>query len=376
MGGTETTRAGGTCAIIGAGLGGIALLANLGLQGYRVRLHDIDDGRLARVRERGGLDVEGLVEGFAPVELATPQLAPAVDGADLIIVVTGSQFHAEVARGLAGTLRDGQTILLIQGGTGGSLIVRQELARAGCRAQVDVAEMDNFPYSLAWPEPTRVRMTIVKRFLQIAALPAARAGAVVGALSPIFPHAVAAPSILATGLANMNAVLHVVNMVGNAGRLEAGGNGYRFYAEGYTPSLVTALEALDAERLAIARAFGVAVSGVHQWLLRTYDLGGASLTETFHRLTHQPTGPYQWTPTPRSLDHKYVTEDVPCGLVAMAGLGRAASVPTPVIDGLIALASAMLRRDFRAEGRNLDRLGLAGKTVAEIRAIAENGPPA
>jgi opine dehydrogenase len=139
---------------------------------------------------------------------------------------------------------------------------------------------------------------------------------------------------------------------------------------------VAALEALDAERLAIARAFGVAVPGVHQWLLRTYDLGGASLAETFHRLTHQPTGPYQWTPTPRSLDHKYVTEDVPCGLVAMAGLGRAASVPTPVIDGLIALASAMLRRDFRAEGRNLDRLGLAGKTVAEIRAIAENGPPA
>jgi hypothetical protein len=34
----------------------------------------------------------------------------------------------------------------------------------------------------------------------------------------------------------------------------------------------------------------------------------------------------------------------------------------------------MLRRDFRAEGRNLERLGLAGKTVAEIRAIAETGP--
>jgi opine dehydrogenase len=376
MRGTGTTRAGGTCAIIGAGLGGIALLANLGLQGYRVRLHDIDDGRLAGVRERGGLDVEGLVSGFAPVELATPRLAPAVDGADLIIVVTGSPFHAEVARGLATTLRDGQAILLIQGGTGGSLIVRQELARAGCRARVDVAEMDNFPYSLAWPEPTRVRMTIVKRFLQIAALPAARARAVVDDLSPVFPHAVAAPSVLATGLTNMNAVLHVVNMVGNIGRLEAGGNGYRFYAEGYTPSLVAALEALDAERLAIARAFGLAVPGVHEWLLRTYDLGGDSLAETFHRLTHQPTGPYQWTPTPRSLDHKYVTEDVPCGLVAMASLGRAAGVATPVIDGLIALASAMLRRDFAAEGRNLDRLGLAGKTVAEIRAIAETGPPA
>ena len=49
------------------------------------------------------------------------KLAPAVDGADVIIAVTGSHVHAEVARGLACVLRDGQTILLIQGGTGGSL---------------------------------------------------------------------------------------------------------------------------------------------------------------------------------------------------------------------------------------------------------------
>ena len=363
----------GTVAIIGAGLGGIALVANLGLQGYRLRLHDVDDARIAKVRERGGLDVEGLVQGFAPLELVTPRLAPAVEGADVIIVVTGSHFHADVARGLAAVLRDGQTILLIQGGTGGSLVVRRELRAAGCRAAVDVAEMDNYPYSLGWPEPTRVRMTIVKRFLQIASLPGRRIDTVHARLGPAFPQAIAAPSILTTGLTNMNATLHVANMVGNIGRLEGGGNAYRFYAEGYTPSLVTLLEALDAERLAIARAFGVHVPGIHEWLRQTYGLGGDSLRETFHRLTREPTGPYQWTPTPPSLQHKYVVEDVPCGLVAMSSLGRVAGVGTPVIDGLISLTSAMLRRDFRAEGRNLDRLGLEGKSVAEIRAIMETG---
>ena len=362
-----------TVTIIGAGLGGIALVANLGLLGYRLRLHDLDEGRIAKVRERGGLDVEGLVQGFAPVELVTPRLAPAVEGADVIIVVTGSHFHAEVARGLAGVLRDGQTILLIQGGTGGSLVVRRELRAAGCRAAVDVAEMDNYPYSLAWPEPTRVKMTIVKRFLQIASLPAARIEAVLARLRPAFPQAVAAPSILTTGLTNMNATLHVANMVGNIGRLEGSGNAYRFYADGYTPSLVTLLEALDAERLGVAKAFGVQVPGIHQWLLQTYALGGDSLRETFHRLTYEPTGPYQWTPTPPSLQHKYVVEDVPCGLVAMSSLGRAAGVVTPVIDGLIALTSAMLGRDLRAEGRNLDRLGLGGKSVSEIHSIMETG---
>lgn len=150
-------------------------------------------------------------------------------------------------------------------------------------------------------------------------------------LSPLraaFPQAVAAPSILTTGLTNMNATLHVANMVGNIGRLEGSGNAYRFYAEGYTPSLIT----------------------------------------------HEPTGPYQWTPTPPSLQHKYVIEDVPCGLVAMSELGRAAGVATPIIDSLITLTSTMLRRDFRSDGQNLAQLGLASQTVGEIRSIMQTGP--
>src|SRR5262245_39275965 len=130
------------CAVIGAGLGGVALVANLGLAGYRMRLHDIDGTRLAALAKRGGVDVEGGVKGFAPLERVTTELADAVGGADLIIVVTGSTHHAVVAESLAKLLRDGQTILLIQGGTGGSLVVRRALREAGCRAEVDVAEMD------------------------------------------------------------------------------------------------------------------------------------------------------------------------------------------------------------------------------------------
>lgn len=368
-----TPERGTTCTVIGAGLGGVALVANMGLQGYRMRLHDINGARLAALKARGGVDVEGTVQGFAPLELVTTDLEAAIDGAGVVIVVTGSTRHAEVARDLARHLRDGQTILLIQGGTGGSLIVRRELRSAGCRAQVDVAEMDNYPYSLGWPEPTRMRMTITKRFLQIASLPSSRIDAVLGRLGRAFPQAVAAPSVLYTGLNNMNAMLHVGNMVANIGRLESGGT-FRFYSEGYTPSVVRLLEAADAERLAVAKAYGVSVPGVHEWLTKTYGFQEPTLADTFRRLTTDPAGPYQWTGTPPSMDHKYVTEDVPCGLVAMAGLGRAASVVTPVISGLVALASAMTGRDFVAEGRTLERLGLAGKSVREIQVVVEHGP--
>ena len=226
-----------------------------------MRLHDLDDARLKDIRDRGGIEVDGLFQGFAAIEMATPELAPAVDGADIIVVCTGSNAHAEVARLLAPRLRDGQTILLVQGGTGGSLVVRNALGRHGCAADVDVCEMDNYPFSLAWPRPTSMSFTIRKEWLQIAALPAARGEAVVAKLRAAFPQAVAAPNTLYTGLNNANGILHVANMVSNIGRLESAGNGYRFYADGYTPSAIAVLQHVCAERLAVARALGVTPAG-------------------------------------------------------------------------------------------------------------------
>ena len=185
----------------------------------------------------------------------------------------------------------------------------------------------------------------------------------------------AVPNLLWTGLNNMNAMLHVANMVANVGRLESAGNAYRFYADGYTPSIVSLLEAADAERLALARAYGVSVPSVLAWLTQTYGFREPTLGAMFHRLTHDPSGPYQWTPTPRSMEHKYVHEDVPCGLVPMTALARAAAVRLPVIEGLVAIASALCHRDFSAEGRTLEQLGFAGKTVQDILRIAERGFP-
>src|SRR5262245_8482501 len=97
----------------------------------------------------------------------------------------------------------------------------------------------------------------MKRFLQIASLPASHIEKVLDPLHPAFPQVIAAPSILTTELTNMNATLHVTNMVGNIGRLKDSGNAYQFYAEKYTPSLIALLESLDDEQLAVANTYGV-----------------------------------------------------------------------------------------------------------------------
>jgi opine dehydrogenase len=361
-----------TVAIIGAGIGGLYLAAELGVAGFKLRLHDIDDARLSDIRAFGGVAVEGERDGFASVERATSDLPSAVDGADLVIVVTGGNAQATVARSLAPVLRDGQLILLIQGNTGGSLIARQALDEAGCHADITVAEMDNYPYSCRRLSPIRMRPIVAKRWLQIAAFPGNRIVLAHQRLSPLFPQAVASPNVLYTGFTNANAMLHVANCVANAARIESG-DSYKFYAEGVTPAVARLYQAINDERVTVAAALGAAVPTLEDWFERVYGVREASLVETCRRLTYNSEGPYQATGTPSSLEHKFITEDVPTGLIPMSALGTAARVPTPAIDALVAVVRTMTGKDFAGEARTLGRLGLSGMSVTEIRRVMDEG---
>jgi opine dehydrogenase len=364
-----------TVAIVGAGIGGLYLAAALGLLGCRLRLHDRDDAKLAAPRARGGIDVEGApgqASRFAALELVTTELRAAVAGADIIILATGGNAQEGAARTLAPLLVDGQLILLVQGNTGGALVVRRALDAAGCRAAIDLAEMDNYPDSCWRLGPTQIRPIVRKRWLQIAAFPSRRISAVFARLAPLFPEAVAAPSVLHTGFTNANAMLHVANCVANAARIE-GGRSYKFYAEGVTPAVARWYAAINAERVAVAAALGAAVPTLEDWFERAYGVRTASLDETCRRLTYDSDGPYQATGTPTSLDHKFIAEDVPTGLMPMRALGTAAGVPTPAIDALVEIARTMTGKDFAAEARTLERLGLGGLDAGGIARVVEHG---
>jgi hypothetical protein len=108
-------------------------------------------------------------------------------------------------------------------------------------------------------------------------------------------------------------------------------------------------------------------SGRHQ----NSAIARVTLVETCQRLTYNSDGPYQATGTPKSLDHKFITEDVPTGLIPMSALGAAARVRTPAIDALVELVRNMTGKDFAAEARTLERLGLGGMDGPQIRHIVE-----
>jgi opine dehydrogenase len=232
--------------------------------------------------------------------------------------------------------------------------------------------MDNYPFSCWRLGSTRIKPIVTKKGLQIASFPGNRSDTVFARLGPLFPTAIARPTVVSTGFTNANAMLHVANCVGNAGRIDRGET-YKFYAEGVTPAVARLYRAINAERVAIAAALGAEVPTLEDWFALTYGVRGATLSETCQLLTTNPDGPYQATGTPKSWDHKYIAEDVPVGLMPMRALAGAAGVPCPAIDAVIRLASIFAGTDFSEDARTLERMGLAGMDVGETKRILTEG---
>lgn len=354
-------------AVLGAGHGGLAMAGHLGWMGFPVRLWARRPETLAPVRALGGVFLEGEVEGFGPVQVAD-SLAEAVQGADAILVVLPATAHGEIARGIAPFLRDGQRVLLLPGRTAGAIEFTHALRQAGCTADVVVGEAQTFLYASRKVAPEVAHILGIKRQVVAAALPASRTPELLEAIKPAFPQFMPARWVWKTSLDNIGAILHPAVALLNAGRIESTRGAFRHYMDGITPSVAALLERLDEERVAVARALGVGVVTTREWLAEAYGVERPTLHEAI-----QATAAYAGVGAPDSLDHRYLLEDVPTGLVPIASLGRACGVATPVTEAVVLVASALTGRDFWQSGRTLERLGLSGWSPEQIRHYALEG---
>ena len=350
-------------AVLGAGNGAHAFAGDLAQRGCTVRLYNKFAHEIADLQSSGGVILEGVLEGFGQLDLVTTDIAPVVSKADIIMVVVPANAHAFMAKVCAPHLHDGQVILLNPGRTGGALEFQSMLRRQGTSARVFIAEAQTLLYTCRLSGPARVRVSSVKREVKLAALPARDTSQVLKKLDLLYPQFVAAADVLETGLDNIGAMFHPTGLVMNTGRIEAGVT-FEFYQD-MTPGMVRLIEAIDMERLAVANAFGVQAISAFDWLARSYEnIQGATLIERIHS-----NAAYRGIPAPRTLNSRYVLEDVPTGLVPIVALGQLAGVEMPASVGLVNICCALYQHDFWQEGRNAARMGVAGLGIDEAKAI-------
>ncbi|BDG59859.1 NAD/NADP-dependent octopine/nopaline dehydrogenase family protein [Caldinitratiruptor microaerophilus] len=357
-------------AVLGAGHGGLPLAAYLALQGAPVRIWNRSPGPVAAVEVQGGIQL-GLPDGtelLAEPERATCDIGAAVAGARVLLVALPATAHAGVASLLAPHLRPGQAVLLLPGRTGGALEFRRTLREHGAPPGVVVGEAQTFPFASRVVAPGVAAIHGIKREVPVAALPAGDTPLLLAAVSPLLSMVTAAPSVLHTSLENVGAMLHPVITLLNAGRIENDARGFEFYGDGVTPGVAAVLAAVDAERRAVAAAYGVQARALSEWIEAAY---GHRAPDLHTAVARNPA--YRGIRAPTVLSHRYLEEDVPTGLVPLAELGMAAEVPCPTMVALIRLASALHGVEYFRTGRTLERLGLGGLTPDGIRRFVLEG---
>lgn len=357
-------------AVLGAGHGGRAMAAHLSFMGFSVNLYNHKDVErdyeidLGKIKARGGIELEGVIEGFGELNIVSSNIREVIDGVDVIMVVVPAHAHKYMAKACAPYLQDGQIILLNPGRTGGALEFKNILKEEGVTAQVRVAESQTLVYTCRSVGFTRSKIFGIKRVVPLAALPATETKSVLEVVNEAYPQFIPASNVLETSLDNIGAVFHPTLTLLNSGRIESTRGEFEFYLEGASPHVCKVLEAVDKERIDVAKALDVKTTPIKEWLTLAYGVKGKNL---FEALQNNPA--YKGIRAPPNLQHRYVFEDIPTGLVPFSSLGDMLVVPTPTIKTLINLASAMFETNFWDRGRTVERLGLAGLTVREIREL-------
>lgn len=347
-------------AVIGAGNGGQSMSGYLSMQGYEVSLYDIDSERIKALQERGGIQLEGRIEGFGKVARITTDIAEAVCGAQIVMVTTVANAHRAVAKSIAPYVEEGQVIILNPGRTCGALVFKQTLNESGCTKRYYLGEAQTLVYACRVIENGHVNVIGIKDEVLLAGLPAEDTDYILEKTHPIYPSFVKAINVMHTSLENIGAMFHPCVLMLNAATIERNSE-FWFYRD-MTEQVAGFIEKFDQERLAVGKAYGIDLLSVKEWIKFAYkDTVGETLCE---RMRNNPA--YHDIKSPSTIFTRQLTEDIPTGVLPILELGRAAGVDTPLLQSMVNICEALLDMDFHKNGRTLKNLGLEGKSKDEI----------
>ena len=356
-------------AVLGAGNGGHAVAANLSLAGFKVNFFELPQftdsfERVLRTRE---IRIEGVsIDGVAKVNLATTDIEQAIKDAEVIFVITPAFGHRTMAEVCAPFVQDGQIILLMPG-SGGTLEFVKIFKERKVRKEIIFAESCTLPYGSRLKAPGHVSVFIHALILPTGVFPSKKTKEVIPRLKQYYSTITPAKDVLEAAINNPNPIVHPVATLLSATRIEHSKGEFYLYAEGMTPSVARTYESLNEERLSICKAMGYKLYHWNDLDFKNYNLGETEeecryrILNTSMDAAFGKDGIYAGMKMkgPEHLKDRYVTEDVPYGMVLTSTLGDLLKIPTPTHDAVIQLASVINRTDYWKTGRGIKELDLS-----------------
>jgi opine dehydrogenase len=357
-------------AVLGSGVGGHAMAADLAMAGFEVGLYDLPEfgQRIEAIRERGGIEATGAITGFASLAHASTDAAEIVPAADVIMMAVPAFGHQAFVDRITPHLRNGQ-VLMFNTGYYAALRFRQTLRQAG-KDGVVIAENMILPYTGTMAGPAKVYVAGKKRRMSIAALPATLTQRVLEMCAEAFPEFVPAANVIETTLNNLNLMSHVPVTLLNKARVEQASRVVLTVRDSTTPSVTKLMEAVDSERTALGTALGANMLSIIEMLkMWGYRTTGETVYDVYHGSTQFATFQYEYV----NGSHQYLKEDLSYGLVPTVTLANQVGVPMPITKAMVDLFNVIDGQDYWREGITAAKLGLGGLSVEGIVDLVTRG---
>lgn len=341
--------------VIGAGNCGLAMAAYISRAGHEVTLWNRTGSKVAELMARPLIRCEGIIQEEIPLHCVTDDMVLALEAPDLILITTPANAHKDLAESMARHLQREVPIILNPGRTLGALEFRMTFQRFNESLRPPIAEAQTIIFTCRRTGVDRVHVIAMKSDVLLSTFDARQNKAMVANLPGcIRPFFLPAASMIETSIGNVGMILHCAPLLLNAGWTENETSLYKYYYDGITPTIASFLEKLDLERVAVSKALGHTVERTEDWLKRSYPVEGETLYECL-----QNNEAYRKIDAPATLQHRYLFEDVPCGLVPLEAVGLNYGIDMTHTSLIIDLASRLMKVDFRRTGRSLESLGLS-----------------
>lgn len=359
--------------IVGSGNAGCAHAFKFSEIGHEVTLlktsNSMHNNNFTTIEKNKGIwcidNTNGQKESFQKIHLITKNIKSSVKNAELIVVLTQSLQHENVARLICPHITNKTKMILIIPGNLGSLIFKKYLGSLN----LILAEGESTPFDARIVEPGKINIIFKNKRNALAFLPASqRETGLKIASTLVDTYKYYRKNIVESAMNNPNLIVHTVGTIFSASRIENMKGEFWMYKEGFSPAIWRLINNLDQEKNEIIGLFGgKRVSYLDACKFRNEENLSLDSLGVFNSYAKSgsPKGP-------DSLNTRYLYEDVLTGLCTMSLLGSRFNVKTPIANSLIYIASALLEYDFFSEARTFETFGLNEFSNEDIIKLVNN----
>ncbi|WP_462385163.1 NAD/NADP octopine/nopaline dehydrogenase family protein [Intestinibacillus massiliensis] len=341
-------------AVLGTGNGGTAMAADLKRKGHHVSLlktSDIPSVHYDTIVSRHGEVIisDGSDQIHVMLDCVTNKFEQALTkDTELVVIFIQTNYHQELIKKIKPFLRDGQ-IVLLEPGYLSTLYFQQECPEI----ELIIVEAESSPLDCRIVAPGEVSILFRNIRNPVAVYPKSCSDRTLTRLLSLQYHFVLLHSVIEAALQNPNLIVHTIGAIMSIPRIEYTRGQYWMYKEVFTDSVWNLVLQLDKEKIAVLKKLGL--PGV-PYIDACKFRNSAELTQD-SKTVFDNYAMNSSAKGPSISDSRYITEDVPEGLVLLESIGIMIGVETPICTSLINISNACLKKDFRDEGRTVERLG-------------------